>query len=97
MHGINIIIIITGRNTTFIVESDETVERLKGRIARALGHHGNQQRLCYHGDVLKDGCSLRDHGVGDGSCLKLVLFDPDQCTDLDVDTTPLLQQTNSLD
>ena len=86
----------TGRSTTFIVESDETVARLKERIARALGvPTPSQQYLSYHGERLKDGCSLHDHGVGDGSCLKLVLFD--QCTDLDIDTTPLLQQTNSLD
>lgn len=64
---------LTGKTTTLDVESDETVEQIKGKISNIKGIPVDQLRLLFGGNHLKDAHSLSDYDIQKESTIYLVL------------------------
>lgn len=64
---------LTGKTTTLDVESDETVEQIKGKISNIKRIPVDQLRLLFGGNHLKDAQSLSDYDIQKESTIYLVL------------------------
>ena len=63
--------ISTGRFINLEVNPSDTIEWVKSEIQKAKGFLVDKQQLILNGTELKDGCSLGDYNIGNGTVLDL--------------------------
>lgn len=82
----------SGAPTEVKASLDTTVEELKALIASQLNVPGDEQRLIYAGQVLKDQRTLRDHGYKDGNVIHMVRSKKSTSRNASPSAAPPLQQ-----